>query len=179
MSGLDLSGTRPFRAHGDGLDWRGRLAALGEETVVEDGVRILHPERVRLGARCFVGHGVVIDGYHAGGVAVGDGCWIGALGFLHGAGGLEIGRAVGVGPRVTVLTSQHALDRPDLPVLHAPIELAPVRIGDGADLGAGAILLPGVAVGEGAVIGAGAVVTRDVPAGAVAAGNPARVLRRR
>jgi len=46
-----------------------------------------------------------------------------------------------------------------------------------ATIGTGAILLPGVIVGEGAVVGAGAVVTKDVPPGAVIAGNPARVLR--
>jgi acetyltransferase-like isoleucine patch superfamily enzyme len=46
-----------------------------------------------------------------------------------------------------------------------------------ATIGTGAIVLPGVTVGEGAVVGAGAVVTKDVPPGAVIAGNPARVLR--
>ncbi len=47
----------------------------------------------------------------------------------------------------------------------------------GASIGSGATLLCGVTIGENAVIGAGSVVTRDVPAGAVVAGNPARVLK--
>jgi UDP-2-acetamido-3-amino-2,3-dideoxy-glucuronate N-acetyltransferase len=47
----------------------------------------------------------------------------------------------------------------------------------GASIGSGATLLCGITIGEGAVVGAGSVVTKDVPAGMVAAGNPARVLR--
>jgi acetyltransferase-like isoleucine patch superfamily enzyme len=47
----------------------------------------------------------------------------------------------------------------------------------GARIGAGAIFLPGVVVGEQAVVGAGAVVTRDVPAGTLVLGAPARVVR--
>lgn len=54
----------------------------------------------------------------------------------------------------------------------------PIRIKDGAWLGGGVIVLPGVTIGEGSVIGAGSVVTKDVPGYVVAAGNPARVLRK-
>ncbi len=52
-----------------------------------------------------------------------------------------------------------------------------VQVGTGAFVGAGATVLPGVAIGRRAIVGAGAVVTKDVPAGAVVAGNPARVVR--
>ncbi len=55
--------------------------------------------------------------------------------------------------------------------------LEPTIVKRRATIGTGAIILPGVTVGEGALVGAGAVVTKDVPAGAVMAGNPARVLR--
>jgi len=56
-------------------------------------------------------------------------------------------------------------------------ELVPTVVRRGASIGSGAVILPGVEIGERAVVGAGAVVTRNVPAGTVVAGVPARTLR--
>ena len=53
----------------------------------------------------------------------------------------------------------------------------PTRVGAGASIGSGATILSNVVIGENAIVGAGSVVTRDVPANAVVAGNPAKVLR--
>ena len=52
-----------------------------------------------------------------------------------------------------------------------------VKICDGAWLGGGVIVLPGVTIGRNSVIGAGSVVTRDVPDNCVAVGNPCRVIK--
>jgi acetyltransferase-like isoleucine patch superfamily enzyme len=57
--------------------------------------------------------------------------------------------------------------------------VVPTRVGRRASIGSGAVILCGVTIGEGALVGAGAVVTKDVPAGVVVVGNPARVLRQR
>lgn len=55
-----------------------------------------------------------------------------------------------------------------------PESFAQTRVGKGASIGGGAVILPGITIGAGAMIGAGAVVTRDVPAGETWIGNPAR-----
>jgi acetyltransferase-like isoleucine patch superfamily enzyme len=167
------------RSHGKGRFERADLAACGDGCVFEEGVRVFHPDRVWIGAGVYVGHDAILKGYHAGTLVIDDGAWIGQQCFFHAAGDLRIGRHVGVGPGVKIITSTHAEAGRSVPILHSPLAFAPVVIEDDADIGVGAILLPGVTVGRGAQVGAGAVVTRDVPAYAVVAGNPARVLRER
>ena len=58
-----------------------------------------------------------------------------------------------------------------------PPSARPVIIGDGVLIGANAVVLEGVSVGDGAVVAAGAVLTADLPAGMVAAGVPARIIK--
>ncbi|WP_435831108.1 sugar O-acetyltransferase [Microtetraspora glauca] len=88
---------------------------------------------------------------------------------------ITIGADVQIGPNVQLLTPTHPVD-PD--ARRAKLEAAePIVIGDNVWIGGGAIVLAGVTIGENSVIGAGAVVTRDIPAGVVAVGNPARVIR--
>ncbi|PHK95807.1 maltose acetyltransferase [Pseudoroseomonas rhizosphaerae] len=86
---------------------------------------------------------------------------------------VTIGRGTQIGPAVQILAADHPRD----PALRARLlEFGrPVTIGSNVWIGGGAIILPGVTIGDDAVIGAGSVVTRDVPAGATAFGNPARV----
>ena len=64
-----------------------------------------------------------------------------------------------------------------MPIIRTDLEIKPVRIEAWADVGTGAVILPGVTVGKGSIIGAGAVVTADVPPFAIVAGVPARFLR--
>jgi serine acetyltransferase len=166
-------------SHGDGQFRPEQLRALGPDCVFEAGVLVFHPENISLGRNVYVGHQSILKGYYKNELRIGDETWIGQQVFMHAAGGLTIGARVGIGPGVKILTSEHREAGREVPVLFSPLDLAPVVIDDDADLGIGAILLPGVHVGRGAVVGAGAVVTRDVPAYAVVAGSPARILRHR
>lgn len=85
---------------------------------------------------------------------------------------IEIGDQTQIGPAVQI----YAADHPRNPeARRANLESGrPVRIGTNVWIGGGAILLPGITIGDDAIIGAGSIVTRDVPSGAIVAGNPAR-----
>lgn len=167
------------RSHGTGAFSPQDFRALGPDCVFEAGVLVFHPENISLGRNVYVGHQSILKGYYKSQLVIGDETWIGQQCFMHAGGGLTIGSRVGIGPAVKILTSEHEEAGRDVPVLFAPVAGAPVTIADDADIGIGAILLPGVTVGRGAVVGAGAVVTRDVPEYAVVAGSPARILRHR
>jgi len=80
-------------------------------------------------------------------------------------------------PEVTIVSYVHRHDRCDIPMCFqggGPVR--PVRIGNDVWIGTRVILLPGVNVGDGAIIGAGAVVTKDVEPYAIVGGNPAHVI---
>ena len=147
--------------------------------VIEPGALIFHPENVSLDENVYVGHYAILKGYYKNELAIGAGSWIGQAAFLHAAGGIRIGREVGIGPHVCLLTSVHEETGRAQAIMAGPISVAPIVLEDGCDLGVGAIVLPGVTVGAGAQVGAGAVVTKDVDPYAVVAGNPARVIRMR
>ena len=88
---------------------------------------------------------------------------------------IEIGAACQIATRVQLLTATHPIDPEPRRLGWESGE--PITIADNVWLGGGVIVCPGVTIGEDTVVGAGAVVTRDLPAGVVAAGVPARVLR--
>lgn len=108
---------------------------------------------------------------------LGGGVWIGPFSYIDLA---EIGDDVLIAPHVCILAGgkHHRWDRLDVPIrLQGNSPLQRVRIGEGAWIGANAVVMADVGVG--AVVGAGSVVTRDVVPYAIVAGNPARVLRYR
>src|SRR5262249_34253672 len=144
--------------------------------VFEPGVLVFHPENVEIGDDVYVGHNAILKGYFKNKLIIGDRSWIGQQCFFHAAGGIRIGVRVGVGPGAKILTSAHALGPGDARIMDGALELAPVVLEDGCDIGVGAIILPGVTVGRGAQVGAGAVVAADVAAKAIVAGVPARVI---
>jgi acetyltransferase-like isoleucine patch superfamily enzyme len=170
---------KKMKSHGSGKFKRSDFAKIGKNVVIENGVLIFHPENIELGNNIYIGHNTILKGYHKNKMIIGDGTWIGQQCFFHSAGGIRIGRNVGIGPKVTILTSSHLEKGIKIPILHSGLEFNEVVIKDDCDVGVGAIILPGVEIGKGVQVGAGAVVTKNIPDFEVWAGVPAKFLRKR
>lgn len=128
-----------------------RLAAVGEGAVVRPPFHCDYGFNISLGAGVFLNFNCVILDVVA----------------------VSIGDKTQIGPAVQILAADHPRDPAGRA---AGLEFGrPIRIGRNVWIGGGAIILPGVSIGDDALIGAGSVVTRDIPAGATAFGNPARV----
>lgn len=92
---------------------------------------------------------------------------------------ITIGKNVWVTAGCQLLCHQRDISqyKVGVPVMDLPLKYAPIVIEDGAHIGIGSIIMPGVTIGKGAVIGAGSVVTKDIPPYCVAVGVPAKVIK--
>lgn len=132
---------------------RSLLASVGDAVVIRPPFRCEYGTRVTIGAGTFFNYDcLMLD------VAP-----------------ITIGSACQIATRVQFLTATHPID-PE-PRRTGWESGAPIVIGDNVWLSGGVIVCPGVTIGDDTVVGAGSVVTRDLPAGVVAVGAPARVLR--
>lgn len=151
-----------------------------EQRIAPRGVlRVLAQKLLHQWARGCIPAFLRIRLYRAMGVAIGKNVFVGLDTWLDDQFPelIEIEDDVTISFRVTVVVHDDA--RRMNAVIPGALDgtVAPVRLRRGCYLGAGCLLLPGVTIGERAVVGAGAVVTRDVPAGKIALGVPARVVR--
>jgi maltose O-acetyltransferase len=129
------------------------LGSLGEGTEIRPPFYCDYGSHTHVGARTFVNFGLA------------------ALDVAP----ITIGDDVQIGPYVQLLTPTHPLEPEPRRAKWEAAE--PIVIEDNVWLGGGVIVCPGVTIGADTVVGAGAVVTRDLPAGVLAVGSPARVIR--
>jgi acetyltransferase-like isoleucine patch superfamily enzyme len=151
-------------------------------------------EQVRFGDNVFVAPEARLFAEPHREILVGDGCRIAAETFLHGpivlgprvslnAGvildggraGIRIGEDSRLAAQVRIYAFDHGID-PGALIREQPVRSRGVHVGVDVWIGAGAGITDGVRIGDHAVVGMGAVVTRDVPAWAIVAGVPARVI---
>jgi galactoside O-acetyltransferase len=131
----------------------------------------------------FFGRTNINDGCYfnadGGNISVGDSTAFNHDVHINGACGrnIKIGAYCLIGPGVVMRTASHRISRLDVKIQNQGHDPLDIVIGDDCWIGANAVILGGVKIGEGAVIGAGAVVTKDVPALGIAVGVPARVVK--
>ena len=152
--------------------------SVGNDLQVGVGVVLKHAETMEFGDCVFIGSQVMIQGRFDGTCRIGNHVWIGPQAYFD-ARQLVLEDYVGWGPGAKVLGSAHTGEPIEDPIITTDLVIKPVVVETGADVGMNASILPGVRIGAHAIVGAGAVVTSDVPAYAIAAGVPARVLRSR
>jgi len=111
-------------------------------------------------------------------VRIGDRCLIGKGSGIVGHFSIEIGNDVWTGHHVYITDQNHGYDDISRPISQQSQPERPVFIGDGSWIGHGTVVLPGARIGRHVTIGANSVVTGDIPDFSVAAGTPAKVIRR-
>lgn len=92
---------------------------------------------------------------------------------------ISIGRDCMLAENVRIQDTDHQFDNINVPIRKQGITTSPIKIGNDVWIGYGAVITKGVEIGDGSVIGANSVVTRDIPPNSIAAGAPARVIRKR
>lgn len=130
------------------------LGSVGEEVTLRAPLYVDYGSHLHIGDRVFANYGLVALDVAA----------------------ITIGDDTQIGPNVQLLTPTHPVEPGPRRDKWEAAE--PITIGRNVWLGGGVIVCPGVQIGDDTVVGAGSVVTRDLPAGVVAVGNPARVVRR-
>ncbi|OGV39366.1 MAG: hypothetical protein A2020_09065 [Lentisphaerae bacterium GWF2_45_14] len=110
---------------------------------------------------------------------VGEGTYVGHFVHIIACGHMKIGKRVVIAERVYITDNLHGYEDINMPVMPQPLKHpGPVTIEDEVWIGDGVCILPGVTIGKHSVIGSNAVVTRDIPPYSVAAGIPARVIKK-
>lgn len=134
------------------------------------------PGTIRVDRSALINHRVVIHS-PAAIVRIGAHSQVNFNSVIFGGSGVTIGDRVMIGPNCTLAAGNHDYRQTHTSLRFAEaVSAGPIVIEDDAWLGASVVVTDGVTIGRGAVIGAGAVVTHDIPAMAIAAGVPARVI---
>jgi acetyltransferase-like isoleucine patch superfamily enzyme len=155
---------------------------LGLEGICFIGPRVVlqvgKDARIELGRWSWLGHGTKIR-CHEGVISIGAKTVMGQECTISAYQHVKIGRECVIADRVMFIDFDHGAVEVDRPIRLQGIYKRDVNVGNNVWIGYGACILRGVSVGDNAIIGANSVVTKDVPANAVVAGLPAKIIRMR
>lgn len=164
---------------------RGGFRHFGDASVIRPPARLHGLDRIEIGSQVHIGPGswlIALPGPSRDSTAkirIGDGCSIAGDAVITALMRVEIGNRVLTGRSIHLSDHSHRHEDPQRPIMDQGLtQPRPVRIGDGTWLGQGVVVCPGVTIGEHCVVGANSVVRHDIPDHCLAAGSPARVIRR-
>lgn len=174
MLGIGIA-FRTFRNRLATALWRGNLGRLGSGSCIQSGVTIRYPGSVFIGNRTSIARDTEITSEKLDGLCrIGSDVIVGVGTRLDFSGELEVGDNVVISEKVTIFTHSHGLNPKSI---SRKISLT---IESGVWIGSNAIIVEGVSrIGRGSVVASGAVVTREVPAGTVVAGVPAKTIKKK
>ena len=156
-----------------------RWGLFGSGVKIGEGCGIFGTDGIFLNDHASIGPGNYINAEICGRIIFGKGAHMSPGCFVVTRSLISIGEEALIGPNAVIWGGNHVFAARNRPISAQGNEHRPIIIGDWCWLGANVTVLPGVTIGKGAVIGAGAVVTKDIPPYSVAAGVPARVIRKR
>ena len=134
---------------------------------------IIHKLFGKVGKNCWIESPFNCDyGYN---ITVGDNFYTNTNCCILDCAKVTIGNNVWIGPNVGIYTPNHAFDSKERTDGYE--KSLPIEIGDNVWIGGGVTIIGGVKIGSNSIIGAGSVVTKNIPAGVIVAGNPAKVIR--
>jgi len=160
--------------------YKQKFGTIGHKSTLLSPLQLDSTSSVFLGNRVYINHGAWLMGNaeKEQTLTIDDGTVIGHFAHIIAMHSIHIGRNVLIADKVFISDCTHEYADPNIPITQQPIRLLnPVLIGEGSWLGENVCVL-GASVGKHCVIGANSVVTKDVPDYCVAAGNPARIIKK-
>lgn len=153
---------------------------LGKGVYIASGAELVaqRNEEIMIGDNGFILRGSMLYPY-GGRIAIGKNVGINPYCVIYGMGGVTIGDDVMIATSCVIVSANHNYERTDIPMNLQGVNCKGVRIGNDVWLGARVVVLDGVEIGDGSIIGAGSVVSKRVPPFSIAAGVPARVIKKR
>ncbi len=153
---------------------------VGRGTIIHPGAKVRRHDggAIFIGDRCEIADTAMLLTY-GGSIRIGNDCSVQPYSVLYGHGGLTLGDGVRVAAHCVIVPANHRFEDPAIPIFRQGLVMKGIYIDNDVWIASGARILDGVRINRGAVVASGAVVNRDVEAGDIVGGVPARRIGKR
>ena len=163
--------------------WKRSFRHFGEGSVIAYPGILQNPGNISIGEKTTIHSNSRIQCFRQcdknSSIIIGDRCFIGYFFTILNASSVSLGNDVLIASHVLISSENHGINpESDIQYMDQPLVTKPVSIGDGCWIGEKVCILPGVSIGKKSIIGAGSVVTKSIPDYCIAAGNPAKVIKK-